>query len=98
MLDHSNKEQPVPKSNLYVVYDRVAELIFGSIIRAGNDEVARRSFRSALGTPDGPFKGHEADYQLLHIGAINETNGSILATDANVIMDGGDWLNAQQDK
>lgn len=88
----------MPKSNLYIVYDKVAELIFGNIIRAGNDEVARRSFRSALGTTDGPFKGHEADYQLLHIGAINETTGAILVQDVNVIMDGGDWLNAQQEK
>lgn len=90
----------MPKSNLYVVYDKVAELIFGTIIRAGNDEVARRSFRSALGTADGPFKGHEADYQLLYIGTIDEASAAIAlnGTDVKVVMDGGDWLNAQQDK
>lgn len=88
----------MPKSNLYVVYDKVAELIFGTIIRAGNDEVARRSFRSALGTADGPFKGHEADYQLLHIGGIDEHSASLFGGDPTVIMDGGDWLNANKDQ
>lgn len=86
-------------SRLYVIHDICANDIFGAIIRVNNDEVARRAFHDALQTPDSPFKGHEADYNLLYIGSIN-SEGSIFVdeTSNSIIARGADWIAANNQK
>lgn len=83
-------------SRLYVVRDTIAQDIFGSIIRVKNDEVARRHFHDALADDRGPFKGHEADYELIYLGTM-DNNGNI-DPDNLLIARGGDWIAANNQK
>lgn len=86
-------------SRLYTIRDTVAQDLFGGIIRVNNDEVARRNFHDALAADQGPFKGHEADYELIFIGTIDNF-GDIAApdTDPPVIARGADWIAANNTK
>lgn len=82
-------------TNLYCIYDKVANLMVGGILRVGNDEVARRSFHASLSAKDSPLAGHEGDYCLYRIGSINENDLAITPLDIRpIIADGRDWLNA----
>lgn len=83
-------------SRLYVIRDTVAKDLFGGIIRVNNDEVARRNFHDALAQDNGPFKGHEADYELISLGTI-DNNGNIEPQNL-LIARGADWIAANNQK
>lgn len=92
------------RTNMYCIYDTVAEEIFGGIIRANNDEVARRSFYEALADQNGPLAKNARDYQLMQIGIIDteavhiySPNGDSLDHLANIIATGADWLDANKE-
>lgn len=83
---------------LYIIYDLVAQMLFGAIIRVSNDEVARRSFHDALAAKDSPFANHQGDYVLLYIGDIDEQTGIITPTDnRHPVASGKDWLDANKE-
>lgn len=91
-------------TNLYMVYDTVAEELFGSTIRASNDEVARRSFHDLLKDENSPIAGHRGDYILVCLAKI-DNHGRLYNHDANeidvntrVIAKGQDWLDANTSK
>lgn len=90
-------------TNLYCILDKVAHDILGGIIRASNDEVARRAFHDALKNENSPMKGHEEDYLMLRVGSIDQTNGCLQnygGGDAHIpqpIASGADWINANKD-
>lgn len=89
-------------TKLYLVYDTVAEEIFGSIIRCANDEVARRSFHDLLNAKDSPIAAHRGDYNLLWIADINsagwiQNHGSGDAVVPITIAKGQDWLDANKE-
>lgn len=87
-------------TKLYVIHDTVANDIFGAIIRAANDEVARRSFHDLLSSKESPLARHEGDYNLLIIGRIDNTgviyNGGTEITLPAIIARGADWLAANK--
>lgn len=101
-MDHFNAtHRNITK--LYVVYDKVMNDLFGAIIRAPNDEVARRSFHDLMLQKEGPIAGHRQDYDLLLLGAIDNTGqiwsagqGDTTPLDhlVEVIVRGQDWLDA----
>lgn len=80
-------------SRLYVIRDIIADDLFGGIIRVNNDEVARRNFHDALTAEQGPFKGHEADYDLIYLGTIDH-QGLIVDINQTVVARGADWIAA----
>lgn len=93
------------RTNMYCIYDIVAEEILGGIIRANNDEVARRSFYEALADQNGPIAKNPRDYSLMQIGIIDTSNAQIQSAGgdklnhlANVIATGADWLDANKEK
>lgn len=90
-------------TSLYVVRDIVAADLFGGIIRAANDEVARRSFHDLLQQKDSPIAAHRGDYNLLYLGDINN-HGEIYHGDIfnkvdlpRIIAKGQDWLDANKE-
>lgn len=85
-------------SRLYVIRDIIAQDLFGGIIRVNNDEVARRNFHDALTTEQGPFKGHEADYELIYLGAIDNTGAIAPFEPPLTIARGADWIAANNQK
>jgi len=94
MIDNT----PKTYNNLYVVFDKVAEEIFGGIIRVGNDEVARRAFHDLLTQKDSPIASHRGDYDLHRIGTIDNF-GFIQCPESNTtIARGQDWLDANKEK
>jgi len=89
---------PKVYSNLYVVFDKVAEEIFGGIIRVPNDEVARRAFHDLLAQKDSPIANHRGDYDMHRIGTIDNL-GFIQTPEANTtIARGQDWLDANGER
>lgn len=93
------------RTNMYCIYDKVAEEIFGGIIRANNDEVARRSFYEALADQNGPLAKNARDYQLMQIGLIDTADAQIYSAGgdhlnhlASIIATGADWLDANKEK
>lgn len=87
------------RNNLYIVYDKIAQMCIGGLIRVSNDEVARRSFHEALIAKDSPMANHQGDYALNKLGHIDEQTGIIEAQDIpTVIADGQDWLNANKER
>lgn len=71
--------------NLYVVRDVVAEM-YGPIMEAVNDDVAKRQFTQLL-----KQVFEKNDYVLVKIGNFDESNLK-LVEDHEVIMDGKDVL------
>lgn len=89
---------PKVYNNLYVVFDKVAEEIFGGIIRVPNDEVARRAFHDLLNQKDSPIATNKGDYDLLKIGRVDNF-GTIPGTDyTETIARGQDWLDANNQR
>lgn len=88
---------PAVYTKLYVVFDTIAKDLFGAIIRAPNDEVARRAFHDLLSQKESPISAHKGDYNLLFLGAIDNL-GNITANDkADVLARGQDWLDANKE-
>lgn len=89
---------PITITTLYVVYDNVAQDVFGSIIRAANDEVARRAFHDLLMMKDSPVAAHRGDYDLLKIANIdNDANVGLPANVPTIVAKGQDWLDANKE-
>lgn len=90
-------------TKLFVVYDNVACELFGAIIRAPNKEVARRSFNDLMQQHDSPIAKNREDYDLLYIGAIDNTgticgdNGDLLDHLVAVIATGKEWIEANKE-
>lgn len=86
------------RQNLYTVYDNTAEEIFGGIVRANNDEVARRTFHEALGDQNSPLAKNAKDYTLIRLGSIDTFDGAISAAEPpQAISTGADWLAANKE-
>lgn len=84
-------------TKLYVVYDTVARDLFGAIIRAPNDEVARRSFHDLLSQKESPISAHKGDYNLLFLGDIDNTGIITTTTEPQILVKGQDWLDANKE-
>lgn len=91
------------RTNLYVVFDKVAMEIFGSIIRAANHEVARRSFHDLLTHQESPIATHKGDYDMIWLGQIDNfgnihsKNGDSLDHLPELVASGQDWLDANKE-
>lgn len=79
--------------NLYIMRDKVANTTVGIIIRYNAHGPAIRSFFDALKLEGGPYAQHVEDYQLLHIGTIDEDTGIISANEhglRHIVADGNE--------
>lgn len=92
------------RTNMYCIYDIIAGEIFGGIIRAGNDEVARRSFHEALSNPDSPLTKNPRDYNLVQIALIDTATLAVMSPSgdqlnhlANIVATGAEWVEANKE-
>lgn len=83
-----------PGRLLFVVYDKVAETFLFNIVIDRHPAPACRQFNDALAAPDSALAKHPADYQLLHIGYI-EDSGQLVPIVPQVIHTGEAWLSSQ---
>lgn len=86
-------------TNMYCIYDKTASEIFGGIMIAKNDEVARRAFHEGLSNNEA-LRRNAHDYELVQLGAIDTETLAINGDDnrINVIASGADWLEANKEK
>lgn len=84
-------------TNVYMIYDIVAELIFGGLMVAPNHAVAMRHFTDLANNQGNIVNQHLADFKLVCIGAINESNGELVALHPTItLLKGTDMLKAPE--
>lgn len=73
---------------LYVVFDKVAGEVASPIIFSSNDDSASRAF---VGLVDGNKQYQpNGDFQLLSVGSIDMTSGSVTSCNPKIVIDGND--------
>jgi len=79
---------------MYVIYDTVADAFIGQIIVDRHAAPVCRMFHQLLGDKNTQLASHPADYNVLHIGFI-EDSGKVWSIDPNIVATGAAWLAAQ---
>lgn len=81
--------------SLYVIFDTVAESFIGQVIIDRHPAPVCRMFHQLLGDPKTQLHAHPADYNVLHIGYLEDT-GRLWPIDPTIIATGAAWLSAQE--
>ncbi|WNK12567.1 MAG: nonstructural protein [Microvirus sp.] len=75
--------------NVYMVYDKKAQCVIGSMITEVRDGPAIRAFRDALDPSNkNVLSDHPADFKLLCLGALDDQGTLIPATNILTVDDG----------
>lgn len=87
-----------PKGNtsrsVFVIYDVVAEIFIGQLIVDRHPAPVCRLFHQVLGDKSTAPGQHPADYNLQHVGYI-EDSGRLWPIDPIIVATGAAWLSAQ---
>lgn len=92
--DLDNAAKAATARSLYAIYDKVAETFIGQIIIDRHPAPVCRMFHSLLGDKQTQLASHPADYNLLHVGYI-EDSGRLWPVDPVVVATGSAWLSTQ---
>lgn len=85
-------------SHMYCIFDTTAKEIFGGIMIAKNNEVARRAFHEGLANND-TLRRNAAEYNLIRLGAIDTETLHVNPDDIylNTTATGTEWLEANKE-
>lgn len=88
------------RTKMYTVYDTIARMTIGPIFTEQHHAAAIRIFTDAIRDPNGHLNKHPHDYQLRHIGDMDNSSGEIVATTNNstesIIITGDDITNMEK--
>lgn len=90
------KDLPNVSRSVFCIYDRVAEAWIGQLLVDRHPAPVTRMFHQLLGDKNTQLAAHPADYNLLHIGFV-EDSGKLWSVDPTIIATGAAWLSAQQE-
>lgn len=85
-------------TELYQIYDKIAEAVVGPIMSANRAAPIIRSFYELLADERRELNKHAADYDLLHIATQDEETGEILAFRPETTATGAAWLAAKTNR
>lgn len=82
-------------NRLFAVRDKVANALIGTVWIMRHEAAAIRTFTDIASDPQSSINKHPADYELIELGELNETNNAIEPT-TRVVLDGATWAATQQ--
>lgn len=85
------------KTNLYQIFDRVADVVTGPIIVANRDAAAIRIVAEVFAdnNPNNQLAKHPMDYELRKIGEQDQNTGTLTAVTVANIYSGAQWIREQ---
>ena len=93
------------KVQMYVIYDKVGQMVAGWPYKAMNDGEALRTFKNILEDPNSTLSRNPHDFTLLHVGEFDQVDGTVkgfeiqkkVTEGASIIKINGQSNNGEED-